>query len=73
MRILLAEDTAELATVLQRALEHSKYAVDVVMTGTEALEYALTEVYDIVLLDILMPDTNGIDLGKKIRKTYFQK
>lgn len=48
MRILLAEDTAELATALQRALEHSKYAVDVVMTGTEALEYALTGVYDIV-------------------------
>ena len=68
MRILLAEDTAELATVLQRALEHSKYAVDVVTTGTEALEYALTGVYDIVLLDILMPEMDGIKVLKALRK-----
>ena len=68
MRILLAEDTAELATALQHALEHSKYAVDVVMTGTEALEYALTGVYDIVLLDVLMPEMDGIEVLKALRK-----
>ena len=68
MRVLLAEDTAELATALQRALEHSKYAVDVVMTGTEALEYALTGVYDIVLLDVLMPEMDGIEVLKALRK-----
>ena len=68
MRILLAEDTAELATALQRALEHSKYAVDVVTTGTEALEYALTGVYDIVLLDVLMPEMDGIEVLKALRK-----
>ena len=68
MRVLLAEDTAELATALQRALEHSKYAVDVVTTGTEALEYALTGVYDIVLLDILMPEMDGIEVLKSLRK-----
>ena len=68
MRILLAEDTAELATALQRALEHSKYAVDVVTTGTEALEYALTGVYDIVLLDVLMPEMDGIEVLKVLRK-----
>ena len=68
MRILLAEDTVELATALQRALEHSKYAVDVVTTGTEALEYALTGVYDIVLLDVLMPEMDGIEVLKALRK-----
>lgn len=68
MRVLLAEDTTELAIALQRALEHSKYAVDVVATGTEALEYALTGVYDIVLLDILMPEMDGIEVLKALRK-----
>lgn len=71
MRVLLAEDTKELATALRYALAHNKYGVDVVSTGTEALEYALTGAYDIILLDIMMPGMDGIEVLKQFRKKGF--
>ena len=68
MRVLLAEDTKELATALQYVLERDRYAVDTVSSGTEALEYALTGVYDIILLDIMMPGMDGIEVLKQLRE-----
>ena len=68
MRVLLAEDTQELSTALQYVLERSNYTVDTVATGTDALEYALTGVYDIILLDIMMPGVDGLEVLKQLRK-----
>lgn len=68
MRVLLAEDTKELATALQYVLERDRYAVDAVSSGTEALEHALTGVYDIILLDIMMPGMDGIEVLKQLRQ-----
>lgn len=68
MRVLLAEDTKELATALQYVLERDRYTVDTVSSGTEALEYALTGVYDIILLDIMMPGMDGIEVLKQLRQ-----
>ena len=68
MRVLLAEDTQELANVLKYALEHNNYAVDTVSLGTDALEYALTGVYDVILLDIMMPGMDGIEVLKQLRQ-----
>ena len=68
MRVLLAEDTQELATALKYILERGHYTVDAVTTGTEALEYAMSGVYDIILLDIMMPGVNGIEVLKQLRE-----
>lgn len=51
MRVLLAEDTKELANALTMVLTHNKYAVDAVDNGTDALECALSGIFDIILLD----------------------
>ena len=67
MRVLLAEDTIELANALTAVLTHNKYAVDTVHTGLDALECALTGIYDIILLDIMMPGMDGLEVLKKVR------
>ena len=67
MRVLLAEDTIELANALTAVLTHNKYAVDTVHNGTDALENGLSGIYDIILLDIMMPGIDGIDVLKRLR------
>lgn len=68
MRVLLAEDTKELANILTLTLEHNKYAVDTVYDGVLALDCALTGIYDIILLDIMMPGMDGLEVLKRIRE-----
>lgn len=67
MKILFAEDVHELATAVQALLEHNKYTVDWVDNGTDALEYALTGAYDAIVLDIMMPGKDGIQVLKELR------
>ena len=67
MRVLLAEDTIELANALTAVLTHNKYAVDTVRNGVDALECGLTGIYDIILLDIMMPGMDGLEVLKKLR------
>lgn len=70
MRVLLAEDTQELVATLLYALERNKYAVDVVNNGLDALAHASTGVYDIILLDIMIPGMNGIEVLKNLRESH---
>ena len=67
MRVLLAEDTIELANALTAVLTHNKYAVDTVHNGTDALENGLSGIYDIILLDIMMPGIDGLEVLKRMR------
>ena len=67
MRVLLAEDTIELANVLTVVLTRNKYAVDAVDNGIDALESGLTGIYDIILLDIMMPGMDGLEVLRKLR------
>lgn len=67
MRVLLAEDTIELANVLTVVLKRNKYAVDAVHNGIDALESGLTGIYDIILLDIMMPGMDGLEVLRKLR------
>lgn len=67
MRVLLAEDTIELANALTAVLTHNKYAVDTVHNGTDALENGLSGIYDIILLDIMMPGIDGLEVLKQLR------
>lgn len=68
MRILIAEDETELAKGLKFLLERNKFTVDVVHDGAEALTYFLGRDYDVVVLDIMMPKVNGLDVLRKIRE-----
>lgn len=67
MRLLLAEDEKELSKALVAILEHNDYEVDAVFDGETALEYALRNDYDGILLDIMMPKKDGIEVLKGIR------
>ena len=68
MKILLVEDEKQLSEALQQILIKNKYTVDAVYNGDEGLDYALTGVYDVIILDIMLPKLNGIEILKMIRK-----
>lgn len=67
MRVLLVEDEIQLAKSLKKILEHDKYTVDLVHNGSDVFSYITTYSYDIILLDIMLPGMNGIDILKQIR------
>lgn len=68
MRLLLCEDEKELSNALVAILKHSKYSVDAVYDGEEALAYLEDSSYDAVILDIMMPKVDGITVLKKTRQ-----
>lgn len=68
MRLLLAEDEKELSNALVAILKHNNYSVDAVYNGSDALDYLETENYDGVILDIMMPQVDGITVLKTIRE-----
>ena len=68
MRILLAEDEKELASVLSLILKRNNYSVDVVYNGVDATDNAISMEYDLIILDIMMPKRDGITALKMIRE-----
>jgi DNA-binding response OmpR family regulator len=67
MKILIVEDDNKMRKVLKRSLADSGYLVDAVDNGATALEFALTNIYDLIILDIGLPEINGIEVCRKIR------
>ncbi|MBQ8408712.1 MAG: response regulator transcription factor [Clostridia bacterium] len=67
MRILLAEDEIALAKAIVKILEKNNYSADAVHNGKDALLYLDSENYDAVILDIMMPEMDGISALKVIR------
>lgn len=67
MRLLIAEDDTRLLKSLKYIFEKNKYLVDAVSTGTEALAYGMTGEYDGMILDIMMPGMDGVDVLKELR------
>ena len=68
MRILLAEDDPRLLKSLIHIFEANKYAVDGVGNGSDALDYAQSGEYDGLVLDIMMPGLDGIEVLKRLRR-----
>lgn len=68
MRILLAEDEKELSKALTAILKHNNYSVDAVYNGADALDYGLSENYDVIILDIMMPKMNGLEVLENLRE-----
>ena len=61
MRILIIEDEKELADGLEAILSRENYSVDVVGDGISGLDYIMSDMYDLAVLDIMLPGMNGID------------
>ncbi len=68
MRLLLAEDERDLSKALCAILKHNNYSVDPVYNGEDAYDYGMSENYDGIILDLMMPKMNGIDVLKKLRQ-----
>lgn len=67
MRVLIADDEPEMASVLEALLHRENYAVDVVHDGQDALDYGLADNYDCLVLDIMMPKKDGIQVLQALR------
>ncbi|GGA29638.1 response regulator transcription factor [Paenibacillus physcomitrellae] len=72
MRILIVEDEVNLAEALSQILKKQNYSVDTAYDGEEGLDHALTGIYDLLLLDIMLPGMDGISLLKTIRAQGIQ-
>ena len=68
MRLLLAEDEVSLSKAIAAILKKNNYTVDTAYDGIEALEYLETNEYDGVILDVMMPQLDGISVLQKLRK-----
>ena len=67
MRILIIEDEAKLAEAIAYRLKKEHYIVDVNNDGETGLDNALTNIYDLIILDVMLPKINGFDILKEIR------
>jgi CheY-like chemotaxis protein len=67
MRILVVEDEPAAAAVLAKGLREHAYAVDVAADGSTALEQAGISDYDLIVLDVLMPGLNGLEVCRRLR------
>ena len=65
MHILIVEDEVRLAEALGHILKEQKYKVDIVNDGHDGLEYALSGIYDLLLLDIMLPKINGFEIASE--------
>src|SRR5437868_9287071 len=68
MRILLIEDEVKLASFIKRGLVAERYAVDVAKDGRSGLELAQTYQYDLILLDLMLPEMDGSEVLRRVRK-----
>jgi DNA-binding response OmpR family regulator len=72
MRILIVEDEVKLANATKRALELQKYAVDVAYNGNDGYDMAVGEKFDLIMLDVMLPGMDGIEICKRIREEGVQ-
>ncbi len=70
MRILIVEDELHLAEALGQIMTEQKYLADVVHDGADGLDYALTEQYDAILLDVMLPKIDGFEVARRLRAAH---
>lgn len=68
MRILVVEDNLKMAGVIRQSLTESAYAVDVAHTGHDGEQMAASEAYDLIILDVMLPDQDGVQTCKNVRR-----
>ena len=68
MRILVVEDEKKVAAFIKRGLEQESYAVDVAYDGVEGQQYAESNDYDCIILDIMLPKKSGLEVLKELKE-----
>ena len=68
VRILVVEDEKHLNRIISEAMEDEGYSVDSCFNGADALEYALSAKYDVMILDIMLPKLDGLELVRRLRR-----
>ncbi len=68
MQILVVEDEKRLAEALAHILKEQKYMVDIAFDGRDGLDLALSGVYDVIILDVMLPKMNGYEVASSLRK-----
>ena len=72
MRILVVEDEHKIAQSIKKGLEQEALAVDIAYTGTDGFDLAATEDYDLIILDILLPGMDGMEMCRRLRAQEIQ-
>ena len=67
MRILIVEDEKKVAAFIKKGLEEETYAVDIAMDGEEGLYLGEQNQYDLIILDLMLPKINGLDILSSLR------
>lgn len=68
MRILLIEDEKHLSEAIVHLLKKHSYTVDAVYDGTDGYDYIISDIYDIIILDVMLPGMNGFEVLSKVRQ-----
>ncbi len=68
MRILVVEDEHRIANTIKKGLVQEHYAVDLAYNGNDGFDLASAEDYDLIILDLMLPGINGVDICKALRK-----
>lgn len=72
VRILMVEDEKYIAEAIAQVLKKNNYSVDLVYDGEDGLDFGLSDIYDIIILDIMLPKMNGIDILKELRRNAIE-
>lgn len=68
MRVLVVEDELHLNEAITHLLKQNNYTVDSVYDGIDGLDYILSDIYDVVVLDVMLPSMNGFEILRKVRE-----
>lgn len=72
MRILVVEDEKRLADALGQILEEGRYTADIVYDGEAGYDHASSGIYDVIVLDIMLPKMSGLDIVRKLRREHIK-
>jgi len=67
MRVLIVEDEKRIADALGRIMKDNKYSCDVVYDGLDGFLYAESDIYDVIILDVMLPKMSGLEIVKELR------
>jgi len=72
MRVLVVEDQGKMARFLKKGLQEAGYTVEAVETGAAAESMVAEDAFDLIVLDVMLPDQNGMDTARHLRRDGFQ-